>query len=172
VWAPGALNSIKWWFSARAVECMELLVRAGCDTAVLRHGGTGGDHAPESTGGHAGRARREDLDGGHAAVLHSARICSTTFIGAIGERCIGTIGIVYPGTLFHRRQRGIPMHSYENRGQIRALVLQRLALCVAGPLHRPHKAQLHSFVGIQSATHPSFLTVHTPCGSHYYMYII
>jgi hypothetical protein len=29
--------------------------------------------------------------------------------------------MVHPGTLFHRRQRGIPMHSYENRGQIRAL---------------------------------------------------
>jgi hypothetical protein len=29
--------------------------------------------------------------------------------------------VVYPGTLFHRRQRGIPMHSYENRSQIRAL---------------------------------------------------
>jgi hypothetical protein len=26
-----------------------------------------------------------------------------------------------PGTLFHRRQRGIPMHSYENRSEIRAL---------------------------------------------------
>jgi hypothetical protein len=52
-----------------------------------------------------------------------ARICSTRFIGAIGGRCIGTIGMVYPGTLFHRRQRGIPMHSYENRSQIRALIL-------------------------------------------------
>jgi hypothetical protein len=51
----------------------------------------------------------------------SARICSTRFIGAIGGRCIGTIGMVYPGTLFHRRQRGISMHSYENRSQIRAL---------------------------------------------------
>jgi hypothetical protein len=30
---------------------------------------------------------------------------------------------VYPGTLFHRRQRGIPMHSYENRSEIRALLL-------------------------------------------------
>jgi hypothetical protein len=29
--------------------------------------------------------------------------------------------MVHPGTLFHRRQRGIRMHSYENRGQIRAL---------------------------------------------------
>ena len=29
--------------------------------------------------------------------------------------------MVYPGTLFHRRQQGIPMHSYENRSQIRAL---------------------------------------------------
>jgi hypothetical protein len=29
--------------------------------------------------------------------------------------------MVYPGTLLHRRQRGIPMHSYENRSQIRAL---------------------------------------------------
>jgi hypothetical protein len=26
-----------------------------------------------------------------------------------------------PGTLFHRRQRGIPMHSYKNRSGIRAL---------------------------------------------------
>jgi hypothetical protein len=51
----------------------------------------------------------------------SARICSTGLIGAIGGRCIGTIGVVYPGTLFHRRQRGIPMHSHENRSQIRAL---------------------------------------------------
>jgi hypothetical protein len=48
----------------------------------------------------------------------SARICSARFIGG---RCTGTIRVVYPGTLFHRRQRGIPMHSYENRGQIRAL---------------------------------------------------
>jgi hypothetical protein len=31
------------------------------------------------------------------------------------------LGIVYPGTLFHRRQRGIPMHSYENRSEMRAL---------------------------------------------------
>jgi hypothetical protein len=29
---------------------------------------------------------------------------------------------VHPGTLFHRRQGGIPMHSYENRSQIRALL--------------------------------------------------
>jgi hypothetical protein len=28
--------------------------------------------------------------------------------------------MVYPGTLFHRRQQGKPMHSYENRSQIRA----------------------------------------------------
>ena len=28
--------------------------------------------------------------------------------------------MVYRGTLFHRRQRGIPMHAYENRSQIRA----------------------------------------------------
>jgi hypothetical protein len=59
---------------------------------------------------------------------HSARICSTRFLGAIGGRCIGTTGIVYPGTLFHRRQRGIPMHSYENRSQIRALPTQWLGL--------------------------------------------
>ena len=38
----------------------------------------------------------------------SARICFTRSIGAIGGRCIGTVGLVYPGTLFHRRQRGIP----------------------------------------------------------------
>jgi hypothetical protein len=50
-----------------------------------------------------------------------ARICFTRFIGAIGGRCIGAIGMVYPGTLFHRRQRGIAIHSYENRSQIRAL---------------------------------------------------
>jgi hypothetical protein len=56
-----------------------------------------------------------------ADVIGSARICSTRFIGAIGGRCIGTIEMVYPGTLFHRRQRGIPMHFYENRSQIRAL---------------------------------------------------
>jgi hypothetical protein len=31
--------------------------------------------------------------------------------------------MVYPGTLFHRRQRGIPMHSSEHRSQIRALLL-------------------------------------------------
>ena len=49
------------------------------------------------------------------------RICSTRFIGATGGRCIGIIGMVYHGTLFHRRQRGIPMHSYENSSQIRAL---------------------------------------------------
>jgi hypothetical protein len=53
--------------------------------------------------------------------VDSARICSTRFIGAIGGRCIGSIGMVHPGTLSHRRQRGIPMHSYENRSQIRAL---------------------------------------------------
>ena len=34
----------------------------------------------------------------------------------------GTIGTVYPGTFFHRRQRGIPMHPYENRSEIRALL--------------------------------------------------
>jgi hypothetical protein len=32
-------------------------------------------------------------------------------------------GMVYPGTPFHRRQRGIPMHPYGNRSQIRALAL-------------------------------------------------
>jgi hypothetical protein len=31
------------------------------------------------------------------------------------------LGMVYSGTLFHRRHRGIPMHPYENRSQIRAL---------------------------------------------------
>jgi hypothetical protein len=30
--------------------------------------------------------------------------------------------MVYPDTLFHRRQQGIPMHSYENRSHIRALL--------------------------------------------------
>jgi hypothetical protein len=54
------------------------------------------------------------------AIIYSARICSTRFTRAIGGRCIGTIGMVYPGTLVPRRQRGIPMHSYENRSQIRA----------------------------------------------------
>jgi hypothetical protein len=29
--------------------------------------------------------------------------------------------MVHPSTLFHRRQRGIPMRSYENRSQIQAL---------------------------------------------------
>ena len=37
--------------------------------------------------------------------------------------CIGTIGMGYPGTLLRRRQRGILMHSYDNRSQIRALVI-------------------------------------------------
>jgi hypothetical protein len=55
-----------------------------------------------------------------SAQVRSARICFTRFIGAIGGRCVGTIGMVHPGTLFHRRQRGIPMH-YENMSQIRAL---------------------------------------------------
>jgi hypothetical protein len=32
--------------------------------------------------------------------LDSARIFSTRFIGAIGGRCIGTIGMVHPDTLF------------------------------------------------------------------------
>jgi hypothetical protein len=46
------------------------------------------------------------------------RVCFTRSIGAIGGRCIGTIGVVCPGTLFHRKQRSIPMHSYEHRSQI------------------------------------------------------
>ena len=50
-----------------------------------------------------------------------ARIRSTRRTGAVGGRCIGTIGMVHPGTLLHRRQRGIPVHSYENRSQLRAL---------------------------------------------------
>jgi hypothetical protein len=37
--------------------------------------------------------------------------------------------MVYPGTLFHRRQRGIPMHSYENRGGIRALHTAEVGSC-------------------------------------------
>jgi hypothetical protein len=53
--------------------------------------------------------------------IASARICSTRFIGATGARCIGTIGVAYPGTLFHRRHSATPMHSYENRSEIRAL---------------------------------------------------
>jgi hypothetical protein len=36
--------------------------------------------------------------------------------------------MVHPGTLFHRRQRGIPMHSYGNRSEIRALL--RGAPCI------------------------------------------
>ena len=40
--------------------------------------------------------------------------------------------MVYPSTLFHRRQRGIPMHSYENRSQIRALApRRRTSSCMA-----------------------------------------
>ena len=70
----------------------------------------------------------------------SARICSTRFIGAIGGRFIETIhvGMVYPGTLFHMRQRGIPMHSYENRTQIRALIHGRSVPC--GAVARAHRA--------------------------------
>jgi hypothetical protein len=30
--------------------------------------------------------------------------------------------MVHPGTLFYRRQRGTPMHSFEHRSQIRALL--------------------------------------------------
>jgi hypothetical protein len=45
---------------------------------------------------------------------------------------MGTIEMVYRGTLFHRRQRGIPMHSYENRSQIRALPAR-----LRGPCSRP-----------------------------------
>jgi hypothetical protein len=41
--------------------------------------------------------------------------------------------MVHPGTLFHRRQRGIPMHSYENRSEIRALVEVRQRDAVALP---------------------------------------
>jgi hypothetical protein len=37
----------------------------------------------------------------------SARICSTRFIGAIGGRCIGTIGVVHPGALFIGGQRAL-----------------------------------------------------------------
>jgi hypothetical protein len=42
-----------------------------------------------------------------APVPSSARICSMRFIGAIGGRCIGTIGMVCPGALFHKRQRAL-----------------------------------------------------------------
>jgi hypothetical protein len=55
---------------------------------------------------------------GRAQSEASARICSTRFLGAIGGRCMGTIGMVCPGTLFHRRQWGIPMPSIGNRSQI------------------------------------------------------
>jgi hypothetical protein len=74
----------------------------------------------------------------------SARIYSTRFIGAIGARCIGTIGMVYPGTLFHRRPRGIPMHSYENRSQIRALPPPPPSGCMTewrSPRFDPHGAR-------------------------------
>jgi hypothetical protein len=37
--------------------------------------------------------------------------------------------MVYPGNLFHRRQRGIPMHPYENRGGIRALHTAEVGSC-------------------------------------------
>jgi hypothetical protein len=75
----------------------------------------------------------------------SARICSTRFIGAIGGRCVGTIGMVHPDTLFHRRQQGIPMHSYENRSQIRALLQgARLAAPPGRPLPPvPRRPGLH-----------------------------
>ena len=69
----------------------------------------------------------------------SARICCTRCIGAIGGRCIGTIGMVYPGTLFHGRQRGIPMHSYENRSQIRALACRGKFAIPDGPPRVAHR---------------------------------
>jgi hypothetical protein len=40
--------------------------------------------------------------------------------------------MVYPGTLFHRRQRGIPMHSYENRSRIRAQHAQEFSRSYCG----------------------------------------
>jgi hypothetical protein len=45
-----------------------------------------------------GPAGRCGAFGGSGAT--STRICSTRCIGARGARCIGTIGTVYPGTLF------------------------------------------------------------------------
>jgi hypothetical protein len=91
----------------------------------------------------------------------SARICFTRCIGAIGGRCIGAIRMVYPGTLFHRRQRGIPMRSYENRSEIRALA----------PAHRDCNRpteNVFKFTMVFSG-HPEsivnldMLTVHTHC---------
>jgi hypothetical protein len=77
----------------------------------------------------------------------SARICSTRFLGAIGGRCIGTIGMVYPGTLFHRRQRGIPMHSYENRSEIRALLPFPQSAFACGAGVSCNMAGLHAWSG-------------------------
>jgi hypothetical protein len=59
----------------------------------------------------------------HVDNRRRARICSTRFIGAIGARCIRTIGMVYPGTLFIGDNEAFlhGMHSYESRSQIQAL---------------------------------------------------
>jgi hypothetical protein len=60
--------------------------------------------------------------------------------------------MVYPDTLFHRRQRGIPIHSYENRSQIRALISSHRGAPVA--CAQPHSAHAAALTAASS-----------PCGS-------
>jgi hypothetical protein len=97
--------------------------QAACQTAVCRN-----EQILES-GKRQNCSTRLKRDARPRPAVASARICSTRFLGAKGGRCIGIIGMVYPGTLFHRRQRGFPMHSYENRSQIRALARGRWPPC-------------------------------------------
>jgi hypothetical protein len=75
-----------------------------------------------------------------------ARMCVTRLIGAVGGRCIGTVGMAHPGTLFHRRQRGIPMHSYENMSQIRALQVE---LCELRAVENAPKGTFQSLETMQ-----------------------
>jgi hypothetical protein len=72
---------------------------------VKQFGSQGGSEAQRRVRrGRPGGGDKAPLDAPGSSVLEFARI-----------------GMVYPGTLFHRRQRGIPMHSDGNRSQIRAL---------------------------------------------------
>jgi hypothetical protein len=43
--------------------------------------------------------------------------------------------VVYPGTLFHRRHPATPMHSYENRSEIRALIFYGAGLAAGRYCH-------------------------------------
>ena len=70
--------------------------------------------------------------------------------------------MVYPGTLFHRRQRGIPVHSYENRSHGRALRAIAVATITTTTRHRGAAAAAVTAVTTIATPSPRAVTISPP----------